>query len=84
MYNDGSINISYQNGDLRVFFKNSSRQNITGKVKPSCEGYITFADNKRQAFEFNEEVKEIVWYGSTTTDKWTRGCFHCVMHNLFI
>ena len=91
MYNNGSVNISYQNGDLRVHCQNSSSKNIIGEVKPSCEGFITFGDNKQKPFEFNEEDKEIVWYDShatdksikdcfsLATDKWIRGSFCCVM-----
>ena len=83
MYNDGSVNISYQNGDLRLHCQHSSSENIIGKVKPSCQGFITFGNNEQKIFEFNEKDKEIVWYGSHTTDKWIRGCFCCVIHNLF-
>ena len=46
MYNNGSVNIIYQNGDLRLLCQNSITENIIGKVKPSCEGFITFGDNK--------------------------------------
>ena len=53
------------------------RENSTvkykGEVKPSCEGYITFADNKHETFEFSEAKKEIVWTGPDTRDKWIRG-----------
>ena len=66
-----------------MHFKNSSRKSIIGKVKPSCKGYITFGGNK-QEFEFNVEDKEIIWYGSRARDKWIRGSFFCVVHNLFI
>ena len=75
MYNNGSVNISYQNGDLRVHCQNSGSKNIIGKVKPSCEGFITFGDNKQKTFEFNEADNEIVWYGSHATDKSIKGCF---------
>ena len=75
MYNNGSINISYQNGDLRVHCKNSSSKIFTGKVKPSCEGHITFVDNEQKTFQFNEEDKEVVWYDGHATDKWIGGCF---------
>ena len=90
MYNNGSVNISYQNGDLRVHCQNSSSKNI-GEVKPSCDGFIIFGNNNKKRFEFNEEDNEIVWYGSHTTDKsikdcfsnatdkWIRGCFCCVI-----
>ena len=84
IYNDGNISISYQNGDLYVHFKNSSRENIIGKVKPTCEGYITFGDNEQETFEFNEEDKEIVWYGDHAKDKWIRGCFCCFTCNQII
>ena len=67
-----------------MHFENSSSKNVTGKVKPSCEGYITFVDNEHETFEFNEEDKEIIWYGSHARDKWIRGSFFCVTHNLFI
>ena len=46
-----------------------------GEVKASCEGYITFPDNKQEEFEFNEEDKEIVWTGYDARDKWIKGCF---------
>ena len=95
MYYNGAINISYQtNGNLRVHCTNLSSKNIIGKVKPSCEGYVIFGDNEQKTFEFNEEDKEIVWYGDTdkwiracfdrATDKWIKGCFCCVLHNLYI
>ena len=84
MYNGGSINISYQNGDLHVHFKNSSSKNVIGKVKPSCEGYITFGYNEHETFEFNTKDPEISWYGGNARDKWIRGCFCCVIHNLLI
>ena len=44
-----------------------------GEVKPSCEGYIIFADNKQETFEFSEENKEIVWAGPDARAKWIRG-----------
>ena len=74
MYNEGNINISYYNGNLRVYCKNSSRRYF-GKVKLSCEGYITFDNNEQKTFEFNEINKEIVWSGADTGEKWIRGCF---------
>ena len=74
MYNDGSVNVSYQNGDLHLHCQNFSNENIIGKVKPSCEGFIIFGASEQKTFEFNEEDKEIVWYGSNATDKWIRGC----------
>ena len=74
--------------------QNSSNINI-GKVKSSCEGFITFGENEQKSFEFNEEDKQIVWDGSHATDKsimnclgraadkWIKGCFCCGIHNLF-
>ena len=44
-----------------------------GRVEPSCKGYIIFADNKQERFEFSEESKEIVWTGPDATQKWIRG-----------
>ena len=73
VYNDGNKTISYQGGDLQVDIKNSSRQNFTGSVKPSCEGYITFDNNERETFEFNEEDKEIIWSGQRGRGKWIKG-----------
>ena len=84
MYNDERMNISFQNGDLHVHFKNSSHETIIGKVKPSCEGYITFGDNEQKRFKFNEEDKEIAWNGDQAIDKWIRGYFCCIIHNLII
>ena len=93
MYNNGSVNISYENGDLRLHCQNSSSINI-GKVKP-CEGFITFGENEQKTFEFNEEDKQIVWDSSHATDKWImgclgratnkwiKGCFCCDIRNLF-
>ena len=46
-----------------------------GEVEASYKGYITFPDNKQEAFEFNEEDKEIVWTGDNARDKWIKGCF---------
>ena len=46
-----------------------------GKIRPSCEGYITFGDNKQKEFEFNEKNKEIFWTGPDAEDKWIRGYF---------
>ena len=101
MYNQGNINIMYDNGNISVEFKNLSDNNLTklkpyyryeitsghngqekhekltgkytGEVKPSCEGYITIADNEKKTFEFSEENKEIVWTGPDARDKWIRG-----------
>ena len=73
MYNDGTINITYENGDLHVQIRNSDRNNIVGKVEPSCEGYITFGDNVRETFEFNEKDKEINWYSRYDRSKWIKG-----------
>ena len=101
MYNQGNINLTYDNGFLVVEYKNSGGNNVTrlkpfhkvdstschdglvqlenstvkyvGEVKPSCEGYMKFADNKQEAFKFSEEKKEIVWTGPDARDKWIRG-----------
>ena len=62
----------------------SSIEKFTGKVKPSCEGYMVFDDNEQKAFEFNEEDKEIVWYGDRARDKWIQGWFCCFILNLYI
>ena len=82
MYNDGSINIIYENGNLHVQIRNSSNS-IVGKVKPSCEGSIIFGDNEQKTFEFNEKNKEIVWYGRRAINKWIKGCFSDVIHIFF-
>ena len=82
MYNDGSINIIYENGNLHVQIRNSSKS-IVGKVKPSCEGSIIFGDNEQKTFEFNEKNKEIVWYGRRAVNKWIKGCFSDVIHIFF-
>ena len=84
IYNSGEISISYEDGDLEVHIHRSSIKKITGKVKPSCEGYIVFDDNEQETFEFNEEDKEIVWYGDHSRDKWKQGQFCCIILNLFI
>ena len=73
VYNDGSINVSYQKGNLYVHYKSSSVKNIIGEIKPSCEGYITFGNNEQETFVFNKEDKEIVWYDGHARDKWIRG-----------
>ena len=101
MYNQGNINLTYENGNISVEFKNLSGNNITkfkiyhrneitsdhncqekhenstdkytGEVKPSCEGHITFADNKKESFQFSEENKEIIWTCPDVRDKWIRG-----------
>ena len=62
----------------------SSTEKFTGKVKPSCEGYIVFDDTEQETFEFNEEDKEIVWYGDRARDKWIQGWFCCFILNLYI
>ena len=72
MYNQGNINITYDNGNISVEFKNLTDK-YTGEVKPSCEGHITLADNEKKTFEFSEENKEIVWTGLDARDKWIRG-----------
>ena len=74
MYNDSKINISHNNGDLEVQYANSSGIN-SGKIRPSCEGYILFGDNGKKEFEFNEKNKEIVWTGPDAEDKWIGGYF---------
>ena len=66
------------NDDLKVKIRsektNQSSINI-GKIRPSCDGYITFGDNERKEFEFNEKKKEIAWTRSGAEDKWIGGCF---------
>ena len=62
----------------------SSIEKFTGKVKLSCEGYLVLDDNEQKTFEFNEEDKEIVWYGDRARDKWIQGWFCCFTLNLFI
>ena len=84
IYSHGNITISYQGGNLQVHIKNSGRENFTGSVKPSCEGYITFGDNEQETFEFNEEDREIIWSGDCARDKWIKGWFCCFILNLFI
>ena len=74
MYNDSSINISYYNSNLEVRFTNKTGKNI-GKIRPSCDGYMIFGNNKRKEFEFNEKKKEIVWTGLGAKYKWIGGCF---------
>ena len=75
MYNDGRINIIYKNGDLHVKIRNSSSNKIVGKVKPSCEGSISFDDNEMATFEFNEKDREINWYSNASyaRNKWIKG-----------
>ena len=51
----------------------NSTAHYKGEVNASCEGYIKFADNKKEAFEFSEKNKEIVWTGPDARDKWIRG-----------
>ena len=58
--------------DRRVQPENSI---AIGEVNALCEGYIKFPNNKQEAFEFNEEDKEIVWTGYDARDKWIKGCF---------
>ena len=74
MYNDSRIYISHNNGDLEVQLLWSSGINI-GKIKPSCEGYITFSNMRSKEFEFNEKTKEIVWTGHGAGYKWIGGYF---------
>ena len=73
MYNNGNINISYRQDNLEVHCKNSSSRH-SGRIKPSCEGYITL-DNKRKTFKYNEENEEIVFDGSDAEEKWIKGWF---------
>ena len=77
MYNNSSINISYDKGNLKVKIRseitNKSSINI-GKIRPSCDGYITFGDNERKEFEFNERKREIAWTRPGAEDKWIGGC----------
>ena len=74
MYNNSSINISYYNGDLAVQFTNQKGINI-GKIRASCDGYITSDNKKQKYFQFNEKKKEIVWIGPGSKDKWIGGYF---------
>ena len=60
-------------GDDRWVQLEKSTVSYTGKVEPSCEGYIIFDDNKEEKFEFSEENKEIIWTGPDARDKWIRG-----------
>ena len=53
----------------------SSIKNFTGNIKSSCKGYIEFDNNEPKRFEFNEEDKEIVWYGDSAREKWIQGWF---------
>ena len=74
MYNDGSQNISYHNGDLQVHFKNSSKKKLEGKVRPSCEGYIIFPDSINKTFEYHEYDQKIVWDNPEAEKIWIGGC----------
>ena len=58
--------------DRRVQPENSI---AIGEVNALCKGYVKFPNNKQEAFEFNEEDKEIVWTGYDARDKWIKGCF---------
>ena len=60
----------------------SSIKTFTGNIKPSCKGYIEFDNNEPKTFEFNEEDKEIVWYGDRARDKWIQGWFCCFIRNV--
>ena len=64
-----------------MHIKNSGRENFTGSVKPSCKGYITFGDNEQETFEFDEEDREIIWFGEGSRDKWMKGWFRCFILN---
>ena len=68
-----SHKVGITSGDDRLVQLENSIVKYKGEVKPSCEGYITFADNKQETFEFSEENKEIVWTGPDAKDKWIRG-----------
>ena len=86
MYNDRRINIIHKNGDLFVQNRSSSSNIFFGKVKPSCEGYISFDHNEQETFEFNEKDKVINWYSnpSSARNKWIKGWFCKVLRNVFI
>ena len=75
MYNDGTISITYENGNLYVQNRNSDKINRIdfGKVEPSCEGNITFGPNMQETFKFNEQDKEINWYSRHARMKWIKG-----------
>ena len=55
MYNQGNINLTYQNGSLDVECKNWNCNNIT-KLKPSHKPEITSGDDGREELE-NSTVK---------------------------
>ena len=74
-YNGDSIIISHHDGDLEVQYTNSRGINI-GEIGPSCDGYMTFSNNERKEFKFNEKKKEIVWNGPDAEDKWIQGYFY--------
>ena len=84
MHDDGRINIIYKNGDLRVRIRNSSSNNIAGKVKPSCEESISFNNYEQETFEFNEKDKVINCYSSAShaINKWIKGWFCKVIRNV--
>ena len=71
-YNNGTISITYDNGDLHVLIGNSDKIN-SGKVEPSCEGYVTFDYDTDEKFKFNEQDKEINWYSRYARIKWIKG-----------
>ena len=73
MYKDGSINISYHNGNLRVEFKDPLKNFSYGKIKATCDGYITFGNDEQSGFEYNEKNKEILWDITSRRDKWIKG-----------
>ena len=68
-----SHKVGITSGDDRLVQLENLIVKYNGEVKPSCEGYITFTDNKQETFEFSEENKEIVWTGPDAKDKWIRG-----------
>ena len=72
MYNNGTISITYNNGNLDVLIGNSDKTK-SGKVKPSCEGYITFGYNTVETFKCNKQDKEINWYSRYARIKWIKG-----------
>ena len=74
-YNSDSIIINHDNGNLAVLYTNSMRINM-GKIRPSCDGYMTFGNNERKEFKFNEKKREIIWNGPDAEDKWIQGCFY--------
>ena len=64
-------------------YTNSRGINI-GKIRASCDGYMTFGNNESKEFKFNEKKKEIVWNGPDAEDKWIQGYFYEIITNLFM